>query len=171
MPLHDASERLLTMPGLHVPMPLEAVIQYPILARCLDVWRRNAADRLPATVDPVEMPVEAIKGISLVEWDGQIDDWVVRLSATLMDQGHGRSMTGVRMLETYRDDEYAGVMDRLQAIVEAGEANLARREFVGSRDRRWAYVRLILPLSSDGVKRDRYCLIYDPATFGHRIGV
>ena len=47
---------------------------------------------------------------------------------------------------------------------------LARREFVGSRNRRWAYVRLILPLSSDGARRDRYCLIYDPATFGRRIG-
>lgn len=170
MPLHDANERLLTMPGLHVPMPVEDVDQYPVLARCLEVWRRNAADRLPATVDPVEMPVEAIKGISLIEWDEQLVDWVVRLSATLMDQGHGRSMTGVRMLETYRADEYSRVKERLLAIMDSGEPNLARREFVGSHDRRWAYVRLILPLSSDGVKRDRYCLIYDPASFGQRIG-
>ncbi|WPZ33822.1 hypothetical protein T8K17_21605 [Thalassobaculum sp. OXR-137] len=171
MPLHDSDERLLTMPGLHVPLALEAVEGYPILAQCLSVWRRDAVDRLPVTVDPVEMPVEAIKGISLIEWDPQIGDWVVRLSATLMDQGHGRSMTGVRMLETYRDEEYAGVSERLQTIMDSGEPDLARREFVGSRNRRWAYVRLILPLSSDGVKRDRYCLIYDPATFGHRIGV
>ena len=170
MALQNSGERLLTMPRLHVAMTLDAIGAYPILAQCLEVWRRNAVDQLPTTVDPVEMPVEAIKGISLVDWDPQLEDWVIRLSATLMDQGHGRSMTGTRMLDIYRDDEYAGVKERLEGILQAGEPNLARHEFIGSRNRRWAYVRLILPLSSDGVKQDRYCLIYDPTTFGQRIG-
>ena len=170
MPLHNLSERLLTMPKLHVPVALEDIDGYPTLARCLAVWRKHSADRLPATIDPVEMPVEAIKGISLVDWDPKIEDWVIRLSATLMDQGHGRSMTGTRMLDIYRDEEYAGVRERLQTTLEAGEPSLARHEFVGSRNRRWAYMRLILPLSSDGTKRDRYCLIYDPASFGQRVG-
>lgn len=170
MPLHNPSERLLTMPRLHVPVALEDIDGYPTLARCLAVWRKHSADRLPATIDPVEMPVEAIKGISLVDWDPKIEDWVIRLSATLMDQGHGRSMTGTRMLDIYRDEEYAGVRERLQTTLEAGEPSLARHEFVGSRNRRWAYMRLILPLSSDGTKRDRYCLIYDPPSFGQRVG-
>lgn len=170
MPLQSSHERLLTLPSLHVPMELDVIADYPVLARCLEVWRGNATEGLPLTVDPVEMPVEAIKGISLVEWDGQNDEWTVRLSATLMDQGYGRSMTGCVLSETYRAEAYPEIRRRLESILAAGEANLARHEFVGSNDRRWAYVRLILPLSSDGTKRDRYALIYDPATFGQRIG-
>ncbi len=170
MPLPNSHERLLTLPSLHVPMGLEEISEYPILAQCLEAWRANAAERLPVTVDPVEMPVEAIKAISLVEWDEPSDEWIVRLSATLMDQGFGRSMTGGVLSETYRPEVYPEIRKRLESILATGEPNLARHEFVGAKDRRWAYVRLILPLSSDGVKRDRYALIYDPNTFGQRIG-
>lgn len=169
MPMQSSSERLLTLPRLHVPMALSAIDDYPVLARCLAVWRGNSLDRLPATVDPVEMPLESIKAISLIDWDAEVGEWVVRLSATLMDQGYGRSMTGCRLSEPYRDEEYRGVRARLEAILASGEPNLARHEFIGSRNRRWAYVRLVLPLSSDGERRDRYCLIYDPTTFGQRI--
>ena len=170
MPLQIPTERMMALPRLHVPMDLGRIVDFPILARCLDVWRSNARNGLPATVDPTEMPLEAIKGISLVDRDGESGEWIVRLASTLMDQGHGQSMSGCVLSQTYRDEDFPGVLERLEAILAAGEPNLARHEFTGSRNRRWAYVRLILPLSSDGVARDRYALLYDPATFGRRIG-
>jgi hypothetical protein len=33
----------------------------------------------------------------------------------------------------------------------------------------WSFVRLLLPLSSDGVKRDRYAMIIDPVTYGRPV--
>jgi hypothetical protein len=164
------ADRLLELPRLHIPLDLTRIDNYPILAECLKVWRAAGRNGLPATIDPVDMPRESIRGISLIVFDERIVDWVVRLSSTLMDQGYGRSMTGCPIAETYRDEEYPEVRARLDSLLQVGEANLARHEFTGAQNRRWAYVRLILPLSSDGVKRDRYALVYDPFSFGHRVG-
>lgn len=168
--LERPTDRLLDLPRLHIPMDLHQIDEFPILAGCLQVWRDAYRGRLPEKIDPVDMPREAIRGISLIVLDPDAGDWIVRLASTLMDQGYGKAMTGCPMLETYRPQEYPEIRARLEAILAHGEPNLARHEFIGSQNRRWAYVRLILPLSSDGVKRDRYALIYDPATFGRRLG-
>lgn len=81
--------RLSKMRRVHVPMPLDRLAEYPVLAGCLDGWRRLCDHGLPETIDPVEMPVEAIKAISLIDWREAHQTWFVRLSSTLMDQGHG----------------------------------------------------------------------------------
>ena len=168
--LERPTERLLDLPRLHIPMELDQIDEFPILAGCLKVWRDACRGRLPEKIDPVDMPREAIRAISLIVLDPEADDWIVRLASTLMDQGFGRAMTGCMLSETYRPQEYPDIRTRLAKILEGGKPNLARHEFTGAHNRRWAYVRLILPLSSDGVKRDRYALIYDPATFGRRLG-
>lgn len=163
-------DHLLKMRRVHVPMPLDRLAEYPVLAGCLDGWRRLSDHGLPETIDPVEMPVEAIKAISLIDWDETHRTWFVRLSSTLMDQGHGRTMTGKPLSDGFSPEEFPGVCARLDNILASGEPDLARHEFTDSRGRRWAYTRLVLPLSSDGVKRDRYAVIYDPGTFGQRLG-
>lgn len=168
--LLDRTNHLWKTPGIHVPLSLDRLVEFPVLKGCVEGWRRLSAGGLPATIDPAAMPVEAIKGISLIVREDQAGDWVVRLSSTLMDQGYGRSMTGCVLSEAFGEQEYPGVRERLEKILASGVPDLARREFIGTRNRRWAYVRLVLPLSSDGVKRDRYAVIYDPGTFGQRLG-
>lgn len=79
-------------------------------------------------------------------------------------------MTGKPLSDGFSPEDFPGVFARLDRIMASGEPDLARHEFTDSRDRRWAYTRLVLPLSSDGVKRDRYAVIYDPGTFGQRLG-
>lgn len=59
--------------------------------------------------------------------------------------------------------------DRIRAMLANGEPALDRFDFDDRQGRLWAYVRLALPLSSDGVKRDRFSAIYDPNTFGQRL--
>lgn len=160
---------LTKMHRVHVPMSLDRVAEFPVLEGCLNGWRRLSEQGLPETIDPVEMPVEAIKAISLVDWDVTHGTWIVRLSSTLMDRGHGRSMSGKPLADAFSSEEFPAVCARLDEIMASGEPDLARHEFTDSQGRRWAYVRLVLPLSSDGVKRDRYSVIYDPKTFGQRL--
>ena len=157
------------LPSIHIPIPIETIDAYPLLAQCLAAWRRTNVDGLPQTIDPLDMPPAAIRGISLAEWSDEHADWVLRLSSTLIDQSHNRSMRGTTFAEVFEPKELARVHTRVREIMQSGEPDIAKHEFHAPNGRIWSFVRLILPLSSDGVKRDRYCLIYDPDTFGNRI--
>lgn len=161
-------QKLWTLPSVHTPIPIEKIDDYPILAKCLQAWRSTVTDRLPQTIDPLDMPTAAIKGISLADWSSAHGDWILRLSSTLIDETHGRSMRGTTFSEAFKPQELAKVHARVDAILKRGEPDLAQHAFYDTNDRSWSFVRLILPLSSDGVTRDRYCLAYDPATFGKR---
>jgi hypothetical protein len=163
-------DRLLSMPRTHVPLAIDEIGAYPVLAGCLEAWRKAATGRLPETIDPVEMPIRAIKGISLVDWNEETDEWIVRLSSTLMDEGVGSPMTGRPLANAFPAEEFEGVVNRLDEILNSGEPSLARHEFTDQRGRRWSYIRLVLPLSRTGGTSDRYAVIYDPDSFGQRIG-
>ena len=54
----------------------------------------------------------------------------------------------------------------LNAAASRREPDLVRRHWVDPRSVRWAYVRLYLPLSSDGASVDRFATVIDPASFG-----
>ena len=162
-------ENFWTLPSVHIPLPIEEIGAYPLLAQCLTAWRQTATQGLPPTIDPLDMPPAAIKAISLAEWSGEHADWVLRLSSTLIDESHGRSMRGTTFAEAFEPTELARVHARVREILDRGEPDLAKHEFHDPNGRIWSFVRLILPLSSDGVKRDRYCLVFDPLTFGKRI--
>lgn len=169
-PSVDLPDWIWDLPGFHIPLPIEQVSEFPLLEQCLAVWKRARATGLPATLDPVDLPREAIKGVSLLEWSDEVQDWVVRLSSTLLDEKHGRSMRGTSLSDGFKASDLETVRAETAKIIQSGEPDLRRREFHDPNGRIWSYVRLILPLSSDGLKRDRYALIFDPETFGQRIG-
>lgn len=158
-----------SLPNVHVPLDLEGIHAFPLLAQALDVWRRAAVDGFPQTIDPLDMPPALIKGISLLEWREDLGDWYVRLASTLLNEGHGRPMTGTSLAEAYKPEDVDPMRRRVWEMFERGEPVLGRYEFEDARGRVWAYVRLGLPLSSDGVKQDRYAQIFDPETFGQRL--
>lgn len=152
-----------------MPLPIEEISAFPLLEKALEAWEKAAAEGLPKTVDPLEMPPALIKGISLAEWSEPDGDWILRLSSTLIDESHGRAMRGTTFAEAFEPDELSRVHARLRAILERGRPDLARHEFSDPKGRIWSFVRLVLPLSSDGARCDSYCLIMDPETFGKRI--
>lgn len=157
------------LPGLHIPLPIEQVADYPLLHECLEVWTKARATGLPATLDPVELPRDVIKGVSILEWNPDIQDWVVRLSSTLLDEKHGKPMRGTSLSDGFNASDIETVLAETTETVRSGEPDLRRREYYDPNGRGWSYVRLLLPLSSDGVGWDRYALIFDPETFGQRI--
>lgn len=157
------------LPGFHIHLPIERVSDFPLLDQCLQIWKTARTDTLPATLDPLDLPREVIKGVSILEWNHDMQDWVVRLSSTLLDEKHGKSMRGTDLSEGFNASDVEAVRAQTATIVESGEPDLRRREYHDPNGRIWSYVRLLLPLSSDGVKRDRYALIFDPETFGQRI--
>lgn len=162
-------ERFLQWPSSFIEMSIDEVRNYPVLEACLQVWRDAAKDGLPPTLDPVDLPPQSLKGVSLLDWIDDKQDWVIRLSSTLLDEGHGRSMRGLGMRDGFRRGDDDVVRAKVNEIVARGEPNLMRREYMDPQGRVWSYVRLILPLSSDGVKRDRYAFVIDPVSFGKRI--
>lgn len=157
------------LPGFHIQLPIEQVSDFPLLDQCLEIWKRARTDGLPATLDPVELPRGVIKGVSILEWNSDVQDWVVRLSSTLLDEKHGKSMRGTGLSDGFNASDIETVRAEISKIVESGEPDLRRREHHDPNGRIWSYVRLMLPLSSDGVKPDRYALIFDPETFGQSI--
>lgn len=158
-----------SLPSVHIPMPIEDVCRFPLLAECLEYWKAASVEGLPKTIDPLELPRGLIKGVSLVDWSDERGDWVLRLSSMLIDETQRLPMGGTWFSEIFEPDELATVHARVRDIVQRGEADLARYEFMDTKSRVWSYVRLILPLSSDSVARDRYCLAMDPETFGKRV--
>ncbi|MDF1790380.1 MAG: hypothetical protein P1U88_00645 [Thalassobaculaceae bacterium] len=165
----DQQDNFWSLPSVHIPLDLDQVDRFPLLAQALEVWRRGAGDGIPSTIDPLDMPPALIKGISLIEWREDAGDWYVRLASTLLAQGHGGPLTGARLADGLRPDQAGRMRERIRVMQESGHAALDRFEFDDRKGRIWSYVRLALPLSSDGIKRDRYALIFDPDTFGQRI--
>lgn len=162
-------EQFLNWPSSYISLPIEQVSEFPLLEAALKAWWGAAANGLPSTLDPLDLPPALIKGISLLFWDESLQDWVIRLSATLLDEGYGRSMRGERMANAFRTEDAAVIRDAVKAVVASGQPDLMRREYMDRQGRVWSFVRLVLPLSSDGEKSDGYAFVIDPEAFGRRI--
>lgn len=161
---HDGS--FWSLPGEHVELPLDSIGTFPVLAECLDVWRRHAADRLPATVDPVEYPRAAIRGLNLFEHDPATDDWRVRVVGSLVTDHVGAELKGTGLVQAFSETDRQAVREAIRRAADRRQPDLMRRTFQDPRGLRWAYVRLFLPLSSDGATVDRFATVIDPASFG-----
>lgn len=153
-------------PGTHEMVPIERVQDYPLLAVCLEVWRRSVRDGLPPRLDPLAVPRAVVKGINLFERDARTGEWVVRLAGSLLTEGHGREIRGTDLSEGFSPVDLEKVKQGIDRAVAAGEPRLVRRSFRDPRGLSWSYTQLILPLSSDGYRRDRYATVIDPETFG-----
>lgn len=157
------------LPSVHVEIPIGQIEDYPLLAASLRVWREHSTDRLPETLDPLSLPVAVIKGVSLLRRDPATGDWIVWLGSSLLTRGHGREMRGTGLAEGFAPGDLEKVRQGIERAMEFGRPDLVRREFQDPRGRLWSFVRLLLPLSSDGTSRDRYAMIIDPETFGRPV--
>ncbi|EDP61025.1 hypothetical protein BAL199_14130 [alpha proteobacterium BAL199] len=155
-----------SFPGEHVGISLERINEYPLLADCLDVWRRLGVDRLPATVDPVQFPRTAIRGLNLFEYVPEADDWRIRIVGSLVTDHVGQELRGTGLVQNFSEPDRDTVRAALQAAADRRAPDLMRRIFHDPRGVSWAYIRLYLPLSSDGSKVDRFATVIDPGSFG-----
>lgn len=155
-----------SLPGEHVEIPIDRIGDYPLLAECLDVWRGHATDDLPSTVDPLRFPRAAIRGLNLFEHDPEADDWRIRIVGSLVTDHVGSELRGTGLTENFADSDREAVRAAFRAAAGRRTPDLLRRQFVDPRGIRWAYVRLYLPLSSDGRTIDRFATVIDPASFG-----
>ncbi len=154
------------LPGEHVTLSLDRVVDYPILAQCLENWRGLVAHGLPSEVDPLTFPRAGIAGLNLFEFDADSDDWRIRLAGRLISEHVGYELRGTGLIEAFSEADRAEVRAAIHAAVARGEPELTRRNFVDPRDRRWSYVRLFLPFSRDGDGVDRFVTVIDPGSFG-----
>lgn len=161
---------LWALPGKHFELPLDTIAAYPLLAECLATWRRLSAERLPATVDPLQFPRAAIRGLNLFEHEPATDDWRIRVVGGLVTDHAGLELRGTGLVETFSEPEREAVRATLRAAAERARPDLLRREFVDPRGIHWSYVRLYLPLSSDGTRVDRFATVIDPGSFGRTGG-
>lgn len=158
--------RFWALPGEHEELPLWQAAEYRLLAECLESWRRLATGGLPSTVDPLQFPRAAIRGLNLFEYDKATDDWRVRLASSLITEHVGAELRGTGLIEAFAEPDRAEVRGAVRAAVARGEPNLTRRRFVDPRGRHWAYVRLFLPFSQGGDGVDRFVTVIDPNSFG-----
>ena len=155
-----------TLPGEHAEIPLDRVAEYPLLAECLDVWRRHAGGTLPATIDPLLFPRAAIRGLNLFEREPDSGDWRVRVVGSLVTDHVGGELRGTGLVENFAEPDRAVVRAALDAAASRRAPDLVRRHWFDPRGVRWSYVRLYLPLSSDGAAVDRFATVIDPDSFG-----
>lgn len=155
-----------SLPGEHVELPISEIAAYPLLAECLSAWQRVAAEGLPATIDPLLFPRQAIRGLNLIEHDPATDDWKVRVVGGLVTDHVGQELRGTGLTQNFTPADRERVRAAIRAAMQRGQPDLMRRLYRDPRGVRWAYVRLFLPLSSDGTALDRFATVIDPATFG-----
>lgn len=153
-------------PGDIADMPIERIAEFPLLAAVLEVWRDSAADGLPPTIDPTRLPRAVVKGVNLFDIDPVTRDARVRLSGALVTRFLGRELRGTMSASMYVDSDLEAMQRSTREALFGRRPSLARRKLIDSRGRLWAYIRLLLPLSSDGVQADRFASVIDPATFG-----
>lgn len=152
--------------GEHRELPLARIVEFPLLAECLAIWRSRAAERLPDSIDPLDFPRAAIRGLNLFERDAAADDWRIRIVGGLVTEHVGRELRGTGLVENFREPDLTAVRSAFRAAAERRAPDLIHRSFLDPRGMRWSYVRLFLPLSSDGAAVDRFATVTDPSSFG-----
>jgi len=164
---NDDSAGILWSPeGEHRELPLARIVEFPVLTECLAIWRGLAAERLPECIDPLDFPRAAIRGLNLFERDAAADDWRIRIVGGLVTEYVGRELRGTGLVENFREPDLSAVRRAFRAAAERRTPDLIHRSFLDPRGMRWSYVRLFLPLSSDGVTVDRFATVIDPSSFG-----
>ncbi len=162
----DAQKHGLTsfQSSTHEELPLDELSAYADLQRVHDVWSglTEKQGRFPAQLDPTTVPVALLPYMMLLEVEE--DCLRVRLAGTRVCEEHGGEMRGHTTDDFFKPEDGKKVLEAGLRVSETGAPSLARKSYIAISGRRWSYVRLILPLSSDGVKRDRLFKLLDPAT-------
>jgi len=146
-------------------MPISAIGAHPLLAAMLDLWSAGReGTRLPARLDPLEMPRRVLPYLMLLDVERDPLTLRIRLAGTRLCESFGREMRGLALGDLFEDEAAAAV--RASARHLAGEA----RPRLGSQtyrraDGAWHYTQLLLPLSAGGKGVTGILKAIDPESF------
>lgn len=158
-------ETLVTPADRHAELPLTDIENYPILAACLRAWqtgpRRGA---LPAALPPHLVPREAQPYTMLLDYLPEARDARVRFAGNYVGERAQFDMVGRTLRGYFNEEDARVVFDGLELAARTRAPTLARRDYVSIDGQRCRYVRLILPLASDGATVDGFFKTVEPST-------
>jgi len=131
---------------------LENLSDYPALDACFKTWSlaRNG-ECLPVFVDIEAVPDSVLPYVMLLDYLPLDRDVEVRLSGTYVGERTRESKEGRRLKDFFNEHDSEVVFVSMQKVADTRTPSLARRSYVSLEGRYLEYVRLILPLSADGI--------------------
>ena len=126
------------------------------LKAALEYWQRKRGSRLAparADIDPVDL-ASLLPRVMLVDVSTEPLDFRFRLVGTGIFKIHGAELTNKRARDL-EPPAFAALMHRLYCDALTRRSPIAHRLLIEAEIRRSAYMRIILPLSEDGVAINR----------------
>lgn len=146
-------------------LPLSALPQYPMLARCHAAWLQGRqGERLPAVVAVEALPPEVLPYTMLLDYLPAQRDVRVRLAGNYVGERTSEDLGGRRLANFFNAHDAEIVFTSMELVATTRQASLARRSYVSLEGNQLSYVRLILPLSADGSTVTGFFKTIEPAT-------
>jgi hypothetical protein len=149
----------------HRDLDLAALDSYPALAECVRIWRNACRDgELPAALPADEVP-EAVKPFTmLLDYLPERRDARVRMVGHYVGERADFETIGRNLRGYFNDEDAQIVYAGLERAATTRGPSLAKRDYVSIEGKRFRYVRLILPLASDGRNVDGFFKTIEPLT-------
>jgi hypothetical protein len=158
-------ETLVRSSDRHAELPLGDLVRYPVLAACVAAWRtapRRGA--LPAALPVDRVPAEARPYTMLLDYLPAARDARVRFAGNYVGERARFDIVGRTLRGYFAEEDARIVFDGLALAAGTRAPTLARRDYVSIDGQRCRYVRLILPLASDGATVDGFFKTVEPST-------
>ncbi len=149
----------------HRDLDLADLGSYPALAECVRIWRRACRDgELPAALPAEDVPEAVIPYTMLLDYLPERRDARVRIVGNYVGERADFETIGRHLRGYFNEVDAQIVYAGLARAAATREPSLARRDYVSIEGKRFRYVRLILPLASDGRNVDGFFKTIEPST-------
>lgn len=146
-------------------LPMADIASYPMLAACHAAWlAARRGGRLPAVIDIAALPPEVMPYTMLLDYLPEQHDVRVRIAGNYVGERTSADHGGRRLGNFFSEHDAGIVFASMARIAATGQPSLARRSYVSLEGRQFSYVRLIMPLSLDGVSVTGFFKTIEPAT-------
>ncbi|MFN4284019.1 MAG: PAS domain-containing protein [Alphaproteobacteria bacterium] len=155
-------------PTVNQSLPLAALADYPDLAALHRVWteaRDAAAAPWPARLDMPDIPRHLLPYVMILDLERAPRPLLrVRLAGTYVCEKYGRELKGRTTDDFFAPQDAQHVVESALRTAKTSAPDLARREYITLNGGLWRYVRLILPMSRNGVEVDSFFKVLDPVS-------
>ena len=148
----------------HEELPLAQLFAFPNLWEAHNLWDEMSSERIPDTLDPAKLPRALLPYLMVIDIDAEEQALRIRLAGTRLCDEYRTELRGLTADDIFEPQDAMAITATGLQVAKSGEPSLARKSCITISERRWSYARLVLPLSSDGVKIDRLMELIDPST-------
>lgn len=149
----------------YTELPMTEIQKYPMLEKCHRAWmeaHRNG--QLPATIDPAVLPSEVIPYLMLLDYLPEQQDVRVRLAGNYVGERTSDEMGGRRLRNFFNERDAKIVFASMERVAVSRQPSLAHRSYVSIDGKSMSYVRLIMPMSIDGMRVSGFFKTIEPDT-------